>query len=234
MDAVTLNNKKYILFRLDGHCFSKMTKKYFEKPFDNRFSEIMKETALYLFDEFRFQIGFVGSDEISLVWFPLTEEQIKNGSELLHGGRIFKCLSLLAGSASSFFATTCINSKVVIADSYPHFDCRYFEYDTYDEVLSNIKERITFTTKNSRMMYAQHYISSKKLHKLSSFESIKLVKDELNKDYYSDVSVECQQGSIILRKPTEIEREYNGNIIKLIKNLPFTSQDINELNESVE
>ena len=38
----------YVLAMVDGHCFSKVIKNKFEKPFDDTFINMMNETAKYL------------------------------------------------------------------------------------------------------------------------------------------------------------------------------------------
>jgi tRNA(His) 5'-end guanylyltransferase len=228
-----LNNKVFNVFRLDGHSFSNLTKKYFKKPFDETFSVMMKNTAKHLFEKYNFEIGFVGSDEITLVWYPLSNEQIEKGCDIPFGDRQFKIITLLAGLASSYFTKTFITTTQIeqkhhcenILDVYPHFDCRHFEFDTLDDVLDNIKYRITYTQKNSKMMYAQHFINHKKLQNVNSDDAIKMVQKEHNKNYYDDVSLDCQVGNILYKVNKICTKQLDNKTITFIrKETQFTNK----------
>jgi tRNA(His) 5'-end guanylyltransferase len=239
-----LNNKVFNVFRLDGHSFSSLTRTHFKKPFDNTFSTIMKNTAKHLFEKYNFEIGFVGSDEITLVWYPLLDEQIEKGCDIPFGDRQFKIITLLSGLASSYFTSYTIKNN--ISGVYPHFDCRHFEFDTLDDVLDNIKYRITYTQKNSKMMYAQHFINHKKLQNVNSDDAIKMVQKEHNKNYYDDVSLDCQVGNVLykinkictkqldnktitfIRKETQFTNKLDDVAI-IIKDITHNNTDDNEL-----
>ena len=87
----------YIVARLDGHGFTRLTKKEWdlEKPFDTRFRDIMIETLRHLMDcVFRIIYGYTQSDEISLL-FHLDDEAF--------GRKERKLLSILASEASVAF-----------------------------------------------------------------------------------------------------------------------------------
>ena len=58
----------YVLIMLDGRSFSSTIKRYFKKPFDDTFINIMNETALYLCNNVQgCKFAYVQSDEISLI-----------------------------------------------------------------------------------------------------------------------------------------------------------------------
>lgn len=59
-----------------------------ELPFDKNFTTAMKNTASECFSYFNFFIGFVGSDEITYVLRPLTEEQLSKNATLEFNGRV--------------------------------------------------------------------------------------------------------------------------------------------------
>lgn len=68
----------YIVARLDGHGFTRLTKKEWdlERPFDIRFRNIMVETLRHLMDcGFRIIYGYTQSDEISLL-FHLEDQKL--------------------------------------------------------------------------------------------------------------------------------------------------------------
>jgi tRNA(His) guanylyltransferase len=189
-----LDKTKVTIFRLDGHSFSKFTSK-FTKPFDDNFTDAMINTAEVTFNRYGFSLGFVGSDEITLCWFPKKSE--KGGyCDLAYGGRTQKLTTLLAGSVSTCFFKEF--SKFYDLSKYiPHFDCRVFQVDTIEEALENISQRVGFTLKNSRMMFAQSMYSQKQLHKLSSFQAVKMVLDEKGIDFNTKVRVENRIGTVL-------------------------------------
>lgn len=193
----TINKEKYNIFRLDGHNFSKLTKKNFKKPFDIKFNEVMKECALYVFEKYNFNLCFVGSDEISLIYYPISDKVERN---YVFNGKIFKFLSLLASAVSSKFTqlTGLLNE----------FDCRYFNYDTIKQTQQYLINRRIYTVKNSKMMLAQSYFSENKLKKKSSNEAVEMLLKEKGIDYYTSIEESMRRGVIIYRM-----REHKSKII---------------------
>lgn len=84
----------YVVLRLDGRGFSKFTEADFDKPFDERFSTLMMETAAALMAELGGRYGYTESDEISLLLDP---------ASTLFGGSVEKLVSVSAGIASAAF-----------------------------------------------------------------------------------------------------------------------------------
>ena len=102
----------YIVARLDGHGFTRLTKKEWdlERPFDIRFRNIMVETLRHLMDcGFRIIYGYTQSDEISLL-FHLDDETF--------GRKERKLLSILASEASVAFSMKEEDLLYSIVDSY--------------------------------------------------------------------------------------------------------------------
>lgn len=86
----------YIIARLDGRGFSKLTKAHFEKPFDEKFHRLMVETMRYIMDkEPEITLAYNQSDEISLLIMP--------GSSTFNR-KARKLLSLLPAAASAKFS----------------------------------------------------------------------------------------------------------------------------------
>ena len=88
----------YVVARLDGHGFTRLTKKEWnlEAPFDIRFRDAMIETTKHLMDcGFRMIYGYTQSDEISLL-FHLNDDTF--------GRKERKWVSLLASEASVAFS----------------------------------------------------------------------------------------------------------------------------------
>jgi tRNA(His) 5'-end guanylyltransferase len=68
--------ESHIIARIDGHHFSKFTKK-FKKPFDDILSETMRLTTKDLLNEFQAVSGYTQSDEITLVIPAKYKETLK-------------------------------------------------------------------------------------------------------------------------------------------------------------
>jgi tRNA(His) guanylyltransferase len=230
----TLDKSKVTIFRLDGHSFSKFTSN-FKKPFDYGFTTAMKETTLKAFNYFKFSIGFVGSDEITFCIFPKTN---KTGelSDIDFSGRVEKMTTLLSGYVSVIFYKE-FSKFYDLNEHYPHFDCRVFQVDSTQDALKNISERITYTLKNSRMMFAQSHFSAKKLHKLSSKQAIELVLEEKGEDFNIIISPDNRVGNVVINEVVEGEKDidikgvvkrinYTRNVPKLVNYSPLEVLDI--------
>lgn len=105
-----LPDEKWLVARLDGRGFTRLTKRSLEleKPFDLRFHEAMKNTVAHVCDcGFTVRLAFSQSDEISLLF-----EQAERGFD----GKTRKWLSVLAGEASAAFS--------LAMSSLGAFDCR--------------------------------------------------------------------------------------------------------------
>ena len=127
----------YVLLMLDGRAFSSFVKNYFDKPFDDKFINMMNETAKYLCEKIQgCKFAYVQSDEISLV---ITDFDTPN-SDSFFGYRLEKILSISASMASAKFNQLmtlealrravdgldeyrCINTEKVIAN------VKLFEFD---------------------------------------------------------------------------------------------------------
>lgn len=179
----SLDPTKYTLIRLDGHGFSQFVKRErLSRPFDERFTTAMKIAATAGFKYFNIKIGYVGSDEITYCIKPIYGP---GGilRELPFSGRKEKFISLLAGYISVEFYKAI--SSLMHIESSPHFDCRVWQVETAEGVLHNIKERIVYTEKNARMMWAQHYIPHRELQGVSSTAAVAMVTDRYGLNYDS-------------------------------------------------
>lgn len=221
MEESKLDPMLHTVFRLDGHGFSHLVKSLkLDKPFDDRFTESMKHTLITCINTFNFSLGFVGSDEISYYLKPLTPEQLKKESTLPFSGRIQKMISLLAGKVSVVFCTEM--AKLYgpeVVEYLPHFDCRVFQFKTFEQVLENLSERVVFTLKNARLMLGQQYYSQKQLLNLPSNVVASKLKDEKGIDFNECVKPDNRVGNILLfeTKDCEKEIEFKTGEKKLIK-----------------
>jgi tRNA(His) guanylyltransferase len=60
----------WIIIRLDGRSFSKLTKTSLKKPFDLEFHKLMVQTAAALLSELQGIYAYTESDEISVLFLP--------------------------------------------------------------------------------------------------------------------------------------------------------------------
>jgi tRNA(His) 5'-end guanylyltransferase len=151
-----------IYARIDGRGFSKFTRGM-QRPYDPRMSAAMVGATKVLVEQTQATIGYVQSDEISLVWIP---------TEHGHGwfdGKVMKMTSVLAGLASSAFISLMfqhfeeaeVNNLMA---RLPHFDARVISVPSLIEAANMLLWRNLDSTKNSLSMAASHYYSHKQLH----------------------------------------------------------------------
>ena len=129
----------YVVARLDGHGFTRLTKKEWdlEKPFDIRFRDAMIETMRHLMDcGFRMIYGYTQSDEMSLLFHPLDDT---------FGRKERKLLSILAAEASVMFSIHMGRPAV--------FDCRLVPLPTKDRVVDYFRWRQEDAHRNSLNSY---------------------------------------------------------------------------------
>ena len=151
-----------IYARIDGRGFSKFTKGM-QRPYDPRMSAAMVETTKVLVEETHATIGYVQSDEISLVWIPT-----ENG----HGwfdGKTMKMASVLAGLATAAFSQAILLEfsnmhGLPLLKKLPHFDARVISMPSEAEPANMLLWRNMDATKNAISMAASHYYSHKELH----------------------------------------------------------------------
>lgn len=125
----------YIVARLDGHGFTRLTKKEWdlEKPFDSRFRDAMVKTLRHLMDcGFRIIYGYTQSDEISLL-FHLDDSTF--------GRKERKLLSILAAEASVAFSMAANRPAV--------FDCRLIPLPNAGYVVDYFRWRQEDSHRNS-------------------------------------------------------------------------------------
>lgn len=125
----------YLLARLDGHGFTRLTKKEWnlERPFDVKFRDIMVETLKHIMGtDFRVLFGYTQSDEISLLFHP--KDELFNRKER-------KLLTILSGEVSSFFSLK--------AERLGVFDCRLIPLPTLDDVVDYFRWRQEDSHRNS-------------------------------------------------------------------------------------
>jgi tRNA(His) 5'-end guanylyltransferase len=122
--GLRLERDAWPIIRVDGHGFSRLTQKHFEKPFDSRFHDIMVETARVLVEEFGGIYGYTESDEISVL-LPRDWSMFDRSLE--------KAVSISAGIASATFTQGC---------GFPvRFDSRVWLGGEYSQVIDYFRWR---------------------------------------------------------------------------------------------
>lgn len=141
-----------ICIRVDGKAFHTFTRGM-RRPYDVDMSAAMVETMKYLVDKTDACIGFVQSDEISLV--------LSDMKTPMFDGKVAKLNSVIASMATAKF-------NLEIHKSYPQkplafFDCRCWNVPNRTEAANNILWREFDATKNSISMAARSVYSDAKL-----------------------------------------------------------------------
>jgi len=174
--ALRIDEGKPFMLRLDGHKFSTFTRP-FKKPYDVRIHNAMVRTTCDLVDHFHCILGFTCSDEMTLI-FPLLADEETGVLEQHHSdysGKIQKLVSL-----SSSFASVRFNRHLNREDfalpaekkllehierHAPHFDSRIFVLPNNEEIVNNLiwRARIDYR-RNSISTFARSHFSQKQLH----------------------------------------------------------------------
>lgn len=147
--------------RIDGRSFSNFTRNM-RRPYDDRMTVAMIETTKIMVEKTHARIGYVQSDEISLVWQAASFE-----SAVFFDGKTQKMCSVLAGLATAAFTWAVLRSEpefAAYAERLPHFDCRVFTLPSQTEAANMLLWRNLDATKNAVSMAARHYYSHKELH----------------------------------------------------------------------
>ena len=179
-----------VIARIDGRSFSAFTKGL-NRPYNQRMSDLMTDTTMYLCRETEARCGYTQSDEITLAWI----------GEMIFNGRIQKLTSVLASMASAYF-----NSQVAerlgkeYAAKLPCFDCRVWNVPDIVEGTNVFLWREMDATKNSISMAARHYYSHNELHNKTGNEMQEMLWQKgVN---WNDYPAFFKRGTYIQRKTT--------------------------------
>lgn len=155
--------------RIDGRSFSKFTKG-FKKPFDTVITDAMNTTTRALVKETSADIGYVQSDEITLIW----REQENPLSSMWFDWREQKLVSVLASIAAAQFNWEMIRGmidakphmQVKLERVRPHFDARVWQVPNRDEATNSLLWRAQDARRNAISVYCQQHVSHKQLQGL--------------------------------------------------------------------
>ncbi len=218
----------YVIAFLDGHCFSRLIKNKYKKPFDEKFMSFMDETAKYLCKNIQgAKLAYVQSDEISILITDFDTPE----TDAPFGYRICKLQSLLAGMASSKFnqlaiideissrsydttLTDCEETLYKIGDcldtmekaKLAEFDCKVWSVPDYNTAFCWFLWRQNDCTRNSKQQTAQTYLPHKTLLNLNADEQIVKLKEETGVDWKNDFSDGEKYGRLIYKEAIEANR----------------------------
>lgn len=184
------NNPIYI--RIDGRAFSKFTRGM-ERPYDMRMSDAMIRTTEYLVDKTDALIGYVQSDEISLVL-----DAVGPDGEHMFGGKAHKLTSVLASMAAAKFAQS-IRGWEPYQDRLPAFDARVLNVPSSIEAVNMLRWRYLDATRNAIQMVAQANFSHRELQGVSTNDVVKMLSGigvEM-----SDFPMRFRYGAFIRKEP---------------------------------
>ncbi|MEP4508196.1 MAG: tRNA(His) guanylyltransferase Thg1 family protein [Paracoccaceae bacterium] len=160
--SLRLNPELPICARIDGRSFSSFTRGC-QKPFDDEISNAMRATCAFLVDKTHARIGYVQSDEISLVW------QANEGGSVFFDGKVMKMASVLASMAGVKFFSAYGGEKL------PAFDCRVWQLPSQTEAANAILWRAIDARKNAVSSACRAHNSAKSMHKKGRDEQLEML-----------------------------------------------------------
>lgn len=203
----------YVMVMLDGRSFSKVVKKKFKLPFDDRFIDMMNKAAIAVCTEAQgSKLAFVQSDEISIV---MTDFDKPGQTDSFFGYRLEKIVSILASVASGEFNKNLMKIWLEegnsIDDFKPvQFDCKVWNAPTFNEVRAHFLYRQIDCIRNSKQQVAQQYFSHKQLDGLNTDEQIQKLKDEGQVDWWHDFEDGKKFGRFIWKETENYHNDKMG------------------------
>ena len=148
-----------ICARIDGRRFSRFTRG-FRSPFDPYLSRSMRETCAFLVEHTHAKIGYVQSDEISLVW-----QAEAPGASVFFDGRVQKMCSVVAALATTKFSMTLSETHPAeVAARLPVFDARVWQVPSQEEAANALLWRAMDARKNAVSATCRAHFSAKAMH----------------------------------------------------------------------
>jgi tRNA(His) guanylyltransferase len=186
-----------IIIRVDGHGFSKFTKKL-NKPFDKNFLYAMEEMTKEIVGNTTACIGYTQSDEATFI--------LRNDNNLntFFGARVMKLTGIFAGLATGAFYKHAIKFWPELCEKQtPTFDAKVFGVPSLIEAYNSVLSRELDATKNAISMLASHYFSHKSLLKKNGEEKIQRLIDEVGIDF-NQLPDRIKRGVFVRNMPKEV------------------------------
>lgn len=192
-----LPKKTYAMAMIDGHSFSRLIKNKYEKPFDDKFINIMNEVAIYVCKNVQgCKFAYTQSDEITFVLTDFENEE----TSAYFDYRLCKMLSIIPSLATAKFnqlvalnlldtQESVMQAKDIIADmSLAQFDCKVWSADNFNDVFAYFLWRQLDCVRNSKQQAAQAYLPHKELMGKRADEQVQMLFNKWGIDWngYSD------------------------------------------------
>ena len=197
-----------VVARLDGRSFSSFTRDLKKNgTFHEGFAHAMQNLTNYLIETYNPIIGYVQSDEISLIF--INNEK----SDHPFGGRIFKMQSLMAADASIHFLGLLPRFLPTKIASKPMFDCRVFKVPDRMEAYNCLLWRRKDGYRNAVSAVARDHFSDKMLHGKHRKEQLEML---LNKgvNFHTQYDNMYRFGTFYIR--TTETRAFTTSEIKML------------------
>lgn len=192
-DAIDL--RKPVVIRVDGRAFHTFTRGLV-KPYDERLGQCMIQTARYLVEKFLPTVGYVQSDEITLVFC--------NTKRLPFSGRIQKLVSLVASTATAVFNREVTKRMPEKQHMLPIFDGRIFNVPDVATAIDNVFWRCCDATRNSIFSAAYAVFSSKQLHRQGVNRNILMLAEKRQINWFTDYPAHFQVGTLLTRETKHV------------------------------
>lgn len=164
----------YPYVRIDGRSFSRFTKKLasrglIKKPRDTKFENVFVLSVKDTVEEFNLKLGFHQSDEISLFFAPVLDDE----SQMVFDGNLSKLLSVVPSYFTSRF---CYHFNEVYAEV-PEcsFDGRMCIFQSDAEATNMLVWRYQDASRNLIQDIAHHQFSDKQLFKVSTQQKFEMI-----------------------------------------------------------
>lgn len=181
-----------ICARIDGKGFARFTR-VLKRPYDERLSQLMIATTVFLVEETSALAGYTQSDEISLLWY-----QADPTSQVYLDRRIQKLTSILASMATAKFNAGLAEALPEKAGALALFDCRVWALPNKDEAANTFLWRERDASKNSVNMAARALYSHAELQEKSGSEMQELLFQKgVN---WNDYPAFFKRGTFVLRR----------------------------------
>ncbi|CAK9107893.1 unnamed protein product, partial [Durusdinium trenchii] len=145
-EPVGLNDMKCVSLRLDGCMFGRLTRHLRQigligPGYSKDIGEIMRLCCRMMMDEFKGNVAYTHSDEMTILMFPHKMGRPGNSFQWPHNGRIQKWVSIGSSMVTALFNRQLsqlaeARGITLPTDIVAHFDCRVGLFDSEKEALS--------------------------------------------------------------------------------------------------
>lgn len=192
----TLDETLPMCVRIDGKAFHTYTRGL-ERPYDKRLSDAMISTMNFLLEKTDARLGYTQSDEISLVYFKMA-----NNQQTYFGSRTQKLVSVLASMATAKFNAEVRKNIPEKEDIFAYFDCRVWNVPSLEDAADVFVWRQDDAIKNAVSMAASAYYSHNQLHGKNSSEKKSMLLDKGVK--WDDFPEFFTTGTFAMKKHKEV------------------------------